>query len=252
MDLNIGFVKSESQFQMLKLDTDAQEVSSNILDTIQIKESDLNLLFYSENQDLDGLNSTFSEENKFYPVFNADSLGIKLDDFEKYQAQDLLNLYSKATTRWILNNNIQTIEQLYSLVTYLRDLWSNDRNNFFEELWYILKTNLGTTELSLIFHDLIEGNEEKNEKAQLKYSICKGKKSPEIFDAKESENKIMEEYKNEFNDHFQITEYNSTKAQMVATIRIGLSPILIMAKVPQLNQLQQSILIGLFTGLGNK
>lgn len=252
MDLNIGFVKSESQFHMLKLDTDAQEVSSNILDTIQIKETDLNLLFYSEGQELDGLNSTFNEENKFYPVFNADSLGIKLDEFENFQANDLLNLYSKATTRWILNNNIQTIEQLYSLVTYLKDLWQNDRNNFFEELWYILKTNLGTTELSLIFHDLIEGNEEKNEKAALKYSVCRGKKSPEIFDAKESENKIMEEYKNEFSEQFQVTEYNSNKGQFVATIRIGLSPILIMAKVPQLNQLQQSILIGLFTGLTNK
>ena len=103
--------------------------------------------------------------------------------------------------------------------------------------------------MNLIFHDLIEENPEKNEKAQLKYSVCRGKKSPQIFDAKEKENLIMENYKNDFSDHFQVTEYNSQKGQLVATMRIGLSPILIMAKLPQFNQLQQSILIGLFSGL---
>jgi len=252
MDLNIGFIKSESQFHMLKLDTNAQEVSSNIIDTVQLKESNLNLLFYSENSEIEGFESTFEQENKFYPVFNADSLGLKIDEFSNFSSQELLKIYSKVSSRWILNNNIQTIEQVYSLITYLKDMWMNDRNNFFEELWYILKTNLGTTELSLIFHDLIEENPDKNEKAQLKYSVCKGDKSPQIFDAKDSENLIMENYKNEFMEQFQITEYNSEKGELVATIRLGLSPILIMAKLPQFNQLQQSVLIALFSGIGSK
>lgn len=252
MDLNIGFIKSESQFQMFNLDTSTQELNSNILDTIEIKESNLNLLFYSQAQEIAGLENIFVQENKFYPVFNADSLNLKIEDFSNFNSAEVLKIYSKVSARWILNNNIQTIEQTYSLITYLRDLWKNDRNNFFEELWYLLKTNLGTTELSLIFHDLIEENPEKNEKAALKYSVCRGEKSPQIFDAQKNEELIMDNYKNDFLDQFQITEYNADKGELVATVRIGLSPILIMAKLAQFNQLQQSVLIGLFTGLAAK
>lgn len=249
MDLNIGFIKSESQFSIFKVDTNTQEIESNILDTIEISKSNLNLLFYTNEEDIQGLAKVIEEENKFYPVLNSNSLGVSLDDFSQYNSKDAMDVFSKVSSRWLLNNNIQTIEQVYSLISYLRDLWKNDRNNFFEELWYLIKTNLGTTDLSVIFHDLIEENPEKNEKAQLKYSTCKGKKSPEIFDATDSESVVMENYKNDFQEEFQITEYNSEKGELVAALRIGLSPILIMAKTPQFNQLQQSILIAIFSGL---
>ena len=249
MDLNIGFIKSESQFSIFKVDTKTQEIESNVLDTIEISKSNLNLLFYSNEEDIQGLQKIIEEENKFYPVLNSSSLGVSLDDFSSFNSKDVIDVFAKVSNRWILNNNIQTIESVYGLITYLKDLWKNDRNNFFEELWYIVKTNLGTTDLSIIFHDLIEENPEKNEKAQLKYSTCKGKKSPEIFDATESESAVMENYKNDFSEDFQITEYNSEKGELVASLRIGLSPILFMAKTPQFNQLQQSILIAICSGL---
>tara|TARA_B100001971_G_scaffold215195_1_gene260238 strand:- start:62395 stop:63153 length:759 start_codon:yes stop_codon:yes gene_type:complete len=249
MDLNIGFIKSESQLNVLKLDTNTQEVVSNIIDTVEIGKSNLNLLLYTDENEVEGLKKIMDEENKFYPVMNSTTLGLDHENFSSLQSDDIISLYSKVSARWLLNNNIQTIEQIYGLITYLRDLWTNDRSNFFEELWYLVKTNLGTTDLNIIFHDVTEENPEKNEKAQLKYSVCKGKKSPEIFDAKSAEENVMQEYKNEFQEEFQITEYNSEKGELVASIRVGLSPILIMAKTPQFNQLQQSILIALFSGL---
>ena len=69
-------------------------------------------------------------------------------------------------------------------------LLTNDRNAFFEELWFILKTNLATHELNIIFHDLKEPTEkqkEKGAKSQLCYSFVSGKKTPQIFDGKEKE-----------------------------------------------------------------
>ena len=167
MDLNIGFIKSESQFSIFKIDTNTQEVESNILDTIEISKSNLNMLFYSNEEDIQGLQKIIEEENKFYPVLNSSSLGVSLEDFSSFKSNDVMDVFSKVSSRWILNNNIQTIEQVYSTITYLKDLWKNDRNNFFEEMWYIIKTNLGTTDLSIIFHDLIEENPDKNEKLEI-------------------------------------------------------------------------------------
>ena len=60
---------------------------------------------------------------------------------------------------------------------------------------------------------------------------------------------LMAEYESEFSEIFNITEYNAEKGHLVACIKIDLSPILLMGKLPAFNQLQQSILIALFTGL---
>ena len=59
----------------------------------------------------------------------------------------------------------------------------------------------------------------------------------------------MKDYDKDFNDVFSVTEFDSDQGHLVATARIELSPLLIMAKLNTFNQLQQSILIALFTGL---
>lgn len=174
------------------------------------------------------------------------------DVFEYLNIEELLDIYSRVNARWILNNNIKTIEQIYSLISYLKDLWINDRNSFFEELWFILKTNLATHELSLIFNDLKEIPEQqkqKGEKPKLCHSFVSGLRSPQIFDGTEKENQIMSDYENDFNDVFNITEFDSNSGNLIATSKIDLSPILLMARINTFNQLQQSILIALFSGL---
>ena len=61
----------------------------------------------------------------------------------------------------------------------------------------------------------------------------------------------MQDYDKDFIDQFNVTEFDSSQGNLVATTRIDLSPILIMAKVNTFNQLQQSVLISIFSGLGS-
>lgn len=248
MKVNIGFIKSESQFLLKELGADSQ-VESRTLDTIEIKECPLNLLFFPEQTPPEGLTKTLSEEEKFYPILSAASFGLEAETFDSLDAQELADLFAKVNSRWILNNNIKTIEQIYSVISYLRDLWQSDRSAFFEELWFILKTNLASTELTAVFHDVKDIGGDKGEKPVLAYSYVTGEKTPQIFEGKEKEESLMKEYASEFGEHFEITEFDSNKGQLVATVKIGLSPILIMAKLSTFNQLQRSILIALFSGI---
>lgn len=252
MSIQLGFVKSSSQINLKTIDMANKSVKSQIFDTVELKDKNLNLLLLDSNDELAGIQDSITEEGKFYPVVPAESLGLDKETFDSLQFEELNDLYSKINARWILNNNIKTIEQVYSLITYLRDLWISDRNSFFEELWFILKTNLATHELTIIFNDLKEPTEkqkEKGEKPKLCQSFVFGKKTPQIFDGKEKEEKIMKDYENDFSDQFNITEFDSNKGHLVATAKINLSPILIMAKLNTFNQLQQSILVALFSGL---
>ncbi|MEX0798145.1 MAG: hypothetical protein WEB87_02415 [Bacteriovoracaceae bacterium] len=252
MRLNIGFIKSEAQFLLKEVDTVALQVESKALDTVEIKDKALNLLFFGGESPPPGLQSALASEEKFYPIVSGDSLGLDLATFESLEASDLTELYAKVNARWILSNNIKTIEQIYSLISYLKDLWKNDRNSFFEELWFVLKTNLASVKLTAIFHDAREENPEKNEKPSLFHSYVTGEKTPQIFDGAEKEDKIMKEYESEFGEYFNITEFDSSQGRMVATVKIGLSPILIMAELNTFNQLQRSVLIAIFSGLQDK
>ncbi len=253
MSIRVGFVKSNSQVILKELDMSSKSISSHLFDTVELKDKNLNFLLFNSSEDISNLQDTLAEEGKFYPITSADSFGINKENFESLSYEDTLEIYTKVNTRWILNNNIKTIETLYSTTTYLKDLWVNDRNAFFEELWFILKTNLATHELTIIFNDLKEPTEkqkEKGAKPELCHSYVKGEKTPQIFDGTAKENKVMSDYEKDFNETFSITEFNSEQGHLVATARIDLSPLLIMAKLNSFNQLQQSILISIFSGLG--
>jgi hypothetical protein len=255
MSIKVGFVKSNSQVILKELDMTTKTVSSHLFDSVELKDKNLNFLLFNSTDDISNLQDTLTEEGKFYPITPADTLGINKENFEDLSYDDVIEVYTKVIARWILNNNIRTIESIYSTVTYLKDLWINDRNAFFEELWFILKTNLATHELTIIFNDLkqpTEKQKEKGAKPVLCHSFVKGQKTPQIFDGSDKETKIMKDYEKDFNDIFSVTEFDSTQGHLVATARIELSPLLIMAKLSTFNQLQQSILISIFSGLSQE
>jgi hypothetical protein len=252
MLLNIGLIISESQLKITTIS--AGVVETKIMDLVGLKEENIHMLLIDETLNLESFQNSLNDENKFYPIVNLDAVNLNKDTFELLQAKELTSLYNKVSTRWILSNNIKTIEQIYPTVSYLKNLWIQDRNSFFDELWFLLKTNLATNELNIIFHDLKEPTQkqqEKGDKPTLCYSYVQGTKIPNLFQGKEKEVMLMKEYEKEFSDIFNVTEYNADKGQLVICSKIELSPILLMAKLNNFNQLQRSILIALFTGINS-
>ncbi|MCT4640902.1 MAG: hypothetical protein N4A33_01305 [Bacteriovoracaceae bacterium] len=249
--MKFAFLKSQKQAVIYELDYKNQSQSSIVVDIEEIEKMDLNLFVITDN-DEDTANhlKMIEKEAKFYPVITAGALGLDSDMINDLSFNDLKDIYSKVASSWMLNNNIGLIENMYSITTHLRNLWVQDRNAFFEELWFKLKQNLATTDLSVIFNDLKEEKKKEDEvKRSLFHAVVKGKKTGQIFEAKDYESKLMEEYKNDFTNTLSITEYSPEKGELVMTVKINLSPILIMAKVSGFNQIQQSVLKGLFEGL---
>lgn len=251
----IGFVKNSSAFIQLKLDQNALSKEEIITDLSQIEQIDLSLLIFDDKEEsIDSVLNILQQEGKYCPLIPLSSLNLEFDELKSMPVKELIALYEKVSRAWTYSNNLSLIEGFNNYSTHLKDLWINDRNAFFEELWFSLKRNLATHELSIIFNDLKEPTDkqkEKGHKSELVYAVVKGHKKQQIFEGKEIESKLMNHYKDEFTGDFNISEYDQERGELVFTSKIKLSPILIMAKVNELTSLQRSLLKGIFSSLGN-
>jgi hypothetical protein len=254
MIIKVALVISTNQIELKEINLDNDEIISKRLDLIGMEDQQINLVLFDESDELDSALGLLKKENKFYPVTSLQALNLSKDSFTQLNATEINTTFQTATQRWILNNNINTIENLYPTINRLKDLWIKDRNSFFEDFWFLIKTNLASTELNIIFHDLKEPTEkqvEKGDKPKLCYSYVQGTRIANLFEGKDKESMLMQEYASEFNDIFNITEYNTERGQLIICAKYELSPILVLAKAPSFNQLQKSLLKSLFLGLNS-
>ena len=242
MELKLGFLANENNLQVLTLDTENCELTNEKADYAQMPKFNLNMLVY--NEELSHISEKLTEQNKFFPVATFEQIGHTAAP-ESLEFGGLLELYHSVADRWVIKNNLNSIKNMTQVCTYMKGLWSKDRHAFFEELWYLIKTNTKCSELTIVFHD-VQGEEDKE---SLCYSQVKGTKVPNIQPGTQIEETLMKEYTNDFNGSFNITDYNAQKGQLVACAKIDISPILIMARIEEFTPLQDALIGGVFNGL---
>jgi hypothetical protein len=256
LQINIAYLKNENQVNVITLDKIEETIKNITIDVSDIPDHDINLFIYDHNLNLEHISGTLEKEKSLYYITGNKDMDLNWSHLESITFQDLYELYNKLNNRWILANNINAIENMYPMITHMRSLWIKERNAFFEELWYFIKKNLATTSLNIIFNDLVNPDEknktkenEKEKKPELTQSFIKGTKKANFFPGEAKENHLMDQYAKDFSAIFEVTEYDQTRGQFVATCKINLSPILIMANISSLNQIQRALLSSLFTGL---
>lgn len=254
MIISLGFVRSSSQVLIKELDWQQNSLESKIIDVTDLPDQNLQALFIHDNEHFSSLVGLLEKEKAHYPILDAQDENISLSSFETMPAQQCKDLYLKISNRWTMHQNFNSIENLYKLTNHFRDLWKKDRLSFFEELWYWMKRNIGATDLTILFNDIIateekDENNEKKERPKLTQALLSGSKKANFQQGSAKEKELMQNYLEKFHDVFEVTEFNSIKGQFVATTQIERSPIIFMARTAQLNQLQRTLLAGLFNGL---
>lgn len=242
MQCQMGYVKNANQLIIKEMDFSSNSNSSKVIGLDELQDQNLQVLFYEEEQlaEDDTLKEAMMISSKFYPIRIANELSLTKESFEKLENSQAQEVLSKVLSNWILQNNIILLEELYQVVDHLNALWPNDRTAFFEELWFILKNNLGASSIRLIYNDLkkIGKNDDKNTLIQV---TIEGDKMPNPKEGAEFEKKLMDNYKEEFVNQFTVAEYLPEKGQLVLAGSIKKSPFLVMATVSEFTRLQQSI-----------
>lgn len=267
MIISIGFMRSSNQVYIQDFKWNEKKLSSRIVDTIDLVDENLIALYLSPNEDYSSLISVLEKEQKSYPILDALTEKFSFEDFETMTAKSFSDRMYQITHQWTLQQSLKSLENIYSFTRHLKDLWLNDRTTFFEEFWYFMKKNLASTELSLFFNDVTMGDHQsfdpayenefnqtkasdhKKEKLKLVQTVLTGQKKCHFREATSEEKKLMQSYIDKTPQSFEVTEFSPEKGQFVAMAQIDKSPILIMSRTLQFNQLQKSLLTGVFNGL---
>lgn len=247
MDFTLLYTKNLQQ-GVLRSFNPGQSSTSKVIDLAEAKQYPIQGLIFSEDLKSDDFLAGLESEIKFYPIRSHSDVGLTLESFENLNYEGAKKVFDKMRENWILQNNISLIEEVFKVRNHLLGLWPNDRSGFFEELWFILKSNLGASNLKLIYNDMIKSKNE-NEKNKLVKVKVQGERYPELTSCDEMDEHVLKSYEKEFGNIFEITDYNKEKGQLVICGNIKKSPVLIMANVYQLTRLQKSLLYSLFEGL---
>jgi hypothetical protein len=222
--------------------------SSKIIDLAEAKNLQLQGFIFSEDLKNDDFLVGLEGELKFYPIRSNSEFGLSPESFEKLTYEEAKIIFDKMRENWILQNNVSLIEEIFKVRNHLLGLWPNDRVGFFEELWFILKSNLGASNLKLIYNDMIKAKNENEKNKLVKVKVI-GERFPELSSVDEADELVLKSYEKDFGNIFEITDYNKEKGQLVICGSIKKSPVLIMTNIYQLTRLQKAILSSLFEGL---
>lgn len=245
MQVHIGFLKSPQQVLIKQLDWNENALERRTIDFNDIESEPLNALFIQDQTGLEETAEILDKEKHLYPILESTEFDLSAENFESLEEEKVKAIFTTVTNRWTLHQNLTAIKEMVATAEHFRELWSKDRLTFFEELWYWLKRQLGSTSLSIVFNDV----DESQEKAKLIQSMLHGKKKAHFESNQENTALLTQEYQETYQEGLEITEYDPHKKRMVATLMIEGSPIIIMAQVDELNNLQRAILEGTFKGM---
>lgn len=247
MEFSLAITRNAQQIVLRDFSTNNHN-KTRIMDLAELKEQKVSGLIFDEELKTDDFLAEFQNESRFYPIRSAQEFSINPDGFEKMNFEEAKIIFDKMRENWVLQNNLSLLEEFYKVVKHLQNLWPNDRTTFFEELWFILKSNLGASEIKLIFNDLQKATKD-HEKNKLVRVKVEGSRVPNPVPASEEDELVMNHYEKEFINIFEITDYHKEKGQLVIAGSIRKSPVLIMAKVYGLSRMQKALLATLFEGL---
>lgn len=199
------------------------------------------------------------ERYPYCPVYPRSLIFESAQQFGNSSWENIYSSYLSLNETWILKNNISLASEIFELTHHLKKLLHQDRMTFFEELWAILKKNLGAKSLKIIFNDLDKNQKDENQKEsssstssskdKLIQSCIQGQLRPTPIRGGEMEETLMDHYKRHFNENLELLEFSPELGRLVLTAVVNSGPVLIIAKAHIFNQLQKALLTSLFTGI---
>ncbi len=242
-EFDLAFIKSNQQIMLRQFR--GGEIGDRLITEEDLRQIPLQALLAQDVHHLAELQGLIPDLGKHYPVRTQAESGLTLENFEQLGAVDAQKVVRKINSQWATNANLNLLENLFPIVTRLKGLWPNDRTVFFEELWYLLRANLGARTLIMIYNG-ISDSKEKLVKVKVE-----GEMLPNSGPATDMDLSLWAHYESEMGLGFSNINYQSAKGDWLATASIMQSPVLIMAKIFQYNPLQKALLKTLFDGLNN-
>lgn len=249
MNFSLAFVKNTNQVLLKNFMNSQGETpkKSAIMEIEDLKDHEAKVILVPEEfVSNDEVFQKLSPEIKFAPIKKSEQVNLDSDKFDNLDYESAQKIYEKAYQSWVLQNNLNLIGNIFEVTDRMKALWPNDRTSFFEELWFLLKNNIGATNLKVFFNHMIKAKKD-GEKNQLTRIKVEGDKIPNPSEAGELGKSLIENFQGKFTSAFDIIEHDEN-GKFVFLASINQSPVVIMGEAKSLTPLQKQIMKSVFTG----
>ena len=199
-------------------------------------------------QDFEDSLRGLQEQMRYLPVKQVGSAEMGEEAFERLDYRGGQKLLERALSQWTLQNNLNLLENLFVHLEHLNSLFASDRSAFFEELWQLVKNNLGAREFRIVYRHLVTrgGN---GVKAKMCPVIVEGESTPNSKEFRQLGEALLENCADATGPAWQVLQYSPQSGEWLATVALGGSPVLFMAQVFHFSALQKALFKALFAGL---
>jgi hypothetical protein len=252
MDVSIHYLNEERKINRFHFT--AEGLKEECIDINELNQYDADLMIIDqvleEDQEADSFVQLLKNEEKITPTFTSDKAPFDMDHLSQQSPDEVLAQVNKIQRHWVTQNNLQSVETLPQILKHMALLWSNDRDQFFQEVWQFFKLNLNARELRLVFHDLNQTpSKDEQTKLQLTTNYLFGTKNPELQEGGQVEQELLERYQESIPGIFSVAESRPEKNELVCAFNIQHGPFLLMAKCKGINALQLALFKALVSGL---
>ena len=248
MDFSLAYVKSKKQFVLKDFDPSSSTVRDRQMGWKEIADHPVQAIIFSDELSSDEeFMHEIRQEGRYVAVRSDTDIQVSFDQFQNLDHSQAQNLLRNIQGGEVLKSNLSLLEEFFDVLKHLKELYPDDRMSFFEELWFILKNNLGAKNLKLVYNDIFD--KDKNTLVQV---LVEGDRHPGSISGNKFAKTLMKEYRKHIGSCFEIIEYKEKQHQLSAVALIDKSPVVFMAQTLSVSRLQKALLKSLFHGLQSK
>jgi hypothetical protein len=239
MSFSLGYITAEKAL-IKKVFEDSGSIETEELPFSQ-ETADCDVLVLAEG------NEPLKESLKV-PYSMDKNIGLCLQDFELIDSFLAAKIKEQIEHHWSLGNSLNSIRHLFELRDHLLASLKKGREEFFKNFIELLKLNLAATEIRIIFKDLKK--DEKKEHLEVKSLYSREKSDLKLKVEDELDKILLQEYDEKIPAQYFVQTLKEGKRELVASFRMGGTPILMMLKLrAEFTSLHEALFSGLIKGL---
>jgi hypothetical protein len=239
MEVSLGFFSSPENILVKRFSLNKEFLGEDTIGIDELGSLNLNGLLLSPNQLDEEVLNKLKEENNFFPIQKGTLYSLDYSAFKTINPLLALNKIRDLNSSWAIKNNLILIENIFEIISNLKENLQKEREQFLIDLWHLIKSNLGAFGITLYFNDLEEG------KKQIIKRKISGQKYPEILVFSETDTKILMA----LNEIPGAINFFPEKQEFLIKMKALGSPLLITGGCFSFTPLQRSLIKSLFKTL---
>ena len=248
MELNIGFVGKNDQLIIATLENDTVTTTSSEIITKDDENDNTAKVSDHTTTDLYGIvyEGEMPDHDFGQPFFISSKETLPLSPNMSFS--EMVSKIKEHTNHQSLKEITKTIENITSLSEQFKSIYNSSRNEFFKELWQLIRRCFLTQHLSIFYYNI----DKKSKEGKLSLQKISGSNTFTFAQTDKEEVSMFETIKPHITPSPSVLSYDFEKGELTLCAQINGTSFLVLAKIFQFTLLQRTLFISLINGINHQ